>query len=59
MGMKRAGVAVTVWKKPFVDLYDIEGELYTIYPLWYDSYINNNKRKKCLVGASTTLKFES
>ena len=30
-GREESGVAVTVWNKPFVDIYDPAGELYTIY----------------------------
>ena len=37
-GHEKSGVAVTAWNKPFVDLYDPAGELYTIhmYIVWYD-----------------------
>ena len=47
-GHEESGVAVTVRYKPFVDLFNREGELYTLYPLWYDAYSSNNKSKGCL-----------
>ena len=37
-GHEESGVAVTAFEKPFVDIYDPAGELYTIYTcmIWYD-----------------------
>ena len=58
-GHEESGVAVTVHNKPYVDLYNREGELGTIYPLWYDAYSNNKKVKGVLHVRSTILKDES
>ena len=58
-GHEESGVAVTVLNKPYVDLYNREGELGTIYPLWFDAYSNNKKVKGVLHVRSTILKDES
>ena len=41
-GHEESGVAVVVLEKPFVDLYNPEGELYTIYTSIYGMMYSNN-----------------
>ena len=48
-GHEESGVAVWIRQRPFIDIYNPEGKLYTIYPS-YDAYSNNsNNEGWCLV----------